>query len=77
MDGLRDCHTEWSKSNREIEISYDITYADSQKMIYKWTYFQNRNRLREKFMKYLPDLYTHTRRHTYGIISLDRLIDFV
>ena len=26
MDGLRDCHTEWSKSNREGEIPYDIPY---------------------------------------------------
>ena len=33
LEGLRDCHTEWSKSNRETEISYDITYAESQK---KW-----------------------------------------
>ena len=44
LEGLRDCHTEWSKSNREIEISCDITYAEPQKMIYKWTYLQNRNR---------------------------------
>ena len=26
MDGPRDCHTEWSKSQRERQISYDITY---------------------------------------------------
>ena len=26
MDGPRDCHTEWSKSDRERQISYDITY---------------------------------------------------
>ena len=25
MDGHRDCHTEWSKSDRERQI-YDITY---------------------------------------------------
>ena len=24
--GPRDCHTEWSKSDRERQISYDITY---------------------------------------------------
>ena len=26
MDGPRDCHTEWLKSDREEEISYDILY---------------------------------------------------
>ena len=26
MDGPRDCHTEWSKSARERQISYDIAY---------------------------------------------------
>ena len=26
MDGSRDCHTEWSKSDAERQISYDITY---------------------------------------------------
>ena len=31
MDGPRDCHTEWSKSDRERQISYDITYIWSQK----------------------------------------------
>ena len=25
-DGPRDCHTEWSKSEREREILYDIPY---------------------------------------------------
>ena len=24
MDGPRDCHTEWSKTAREGEVSYDI-----------------------------------------------------
>ena len=27
MDGPRECHTEWSKSDREGEISYDIPYV--------------------------------------------------
>ena len=27
MDGPRDCHTEWSKSDREGEISDDIPYT--------------------------------------------------
>ena len=26
MDRLRDYHTEWSKSDRETQISYDIPY---------------------------------------------------
>ena len=26
MDGPRDCHTEWNKSERERQIPYDITY---------------------------------------------------
>ena len=41
MDGPRDCHTEWSKSDREREILYDITYMrnlkrnDTNELIYK------------------------------------------
>ena len=27
MDGPRDCHTEWNKSDRERQILYDITYT--------------------------------------------------
>ena len=26
MDGIRDCHTRWSKSERERQIPYNITY---------------------------------------------------
>ena len=26
MDGTRDYHTKWSKSDREIQISHDISY---------------------------------------------------
>ena len=42
MDGPRDYHTKWSKSDRERQISHDITYMWLPK---KWTYLQNRNRL--------------------------------
>ena len=41
VDGPRDCHTEWSKSDREREISYDIPYMqnlkrnDTSELIYK------------------------------------------
>ena len=45
MDRPRDCHTEWSKSDRERQISYDIAYMWNLKKWYKWTYLQNRNRV--------------------------------
>ena len=45
MDGPGDYHTEWSKSDREREISYDIAYMQNLIKWYKWTYLQNRNRL--------------------------------
>ena len=35
MDGPRECHTEWSKSDREGEISYDIPYMWNLKRNYK------------------------------------------
>ena len=45
MDGTRDCHTEWSKSEGERQISYDVAYMWNLKNGYKWTYLQNRNRV--------------------------------
>ena len=45
MDGPRDYHTKWSKSDRERQMPYDITYMGNLKKRYKWTYLQNRNRL--------------------------------
>ena len=45
MDGPRDCHTEWSKSDRERQISYDIAYMWDLKKWYNLTYLQNRNRV--------------------------------
>ena len=45
LDGFRDCHTEWSKSDRERQISYAIAYMWNLKRGYKWTYLQNRNRV--------------------------------
>ena len=41
MDGPRDCHTEWNKSDTEREISNDFTYMqnlkrnDTNELIYK------------------------------------------
>ena len=45
MDGLRDYHTKWNKSDRKIQISYDVTSMWPLKSWYKGTYLQNRNRL--------------------------------
>ena len=45
MDGPRVCDTEWSKSDRERQISYDIAYMLNLKTWYKWTYLQNTNRV--------------------------------
>ena len=47
MDRPRDYHTNWSKSERERQTSYDIAYMKNIKKWYKWTYLQNRNRLRD------------------------------
>ena len=45
--------TEWSKSDREGKISYDIPYWRSNKRKYKWTYLQNRNRLTDLENKHI------------------------
>ena len=45
VDGPRNCHTEWSKSDREIQVSYDL-HVESKNKWYKWTYLiPNRNRV--------------------------------
>ena len=45
MHGPRDCHTEWNKSDRGRQISYDSAYMWNLKKGYQWTYLQNRNRV--------------------------------
>ena len=51
MDGPRDCHTKWNKSDRESEISYDITYMqnlkenDTNELIYKTETHRHREKL--------------------------------
>ena len=45
MDRPRDYHTKWRKSDRERQISHDITYMWNLNKLYKGTYLQNRNRL--------------------------------
>ena len=49
MDGPRDCHTEWSQSDREEEIPYDIPYLRNLKGNYtnKFTKQKETHRLRE------------------------------
>ena len=44
MDGSRDCHTEWSKSEREKQISYINAYMWNLEKWYRWTSFQGRIR---------------------------------
>ena len=45
MDGPKDCHTEWRKSDRERQISYDIACMWNLRKWYKQTYLQNRSRV--------------------------------
>ena len=53
MDRPRVNHIKWSKSERERQISHDITYVCNLKNWYKWTYLPNRNKftdIESKFM---------------------------
>ena len=59
MDGPRDDHTKWSKSDRERQILYDITYMWNLKKWYKWTHLQNRYRLTD-----IENKLTATKRET-------------
>ena len=43
MDGPRDCHTEWSKSERGKQILYINTYMWNLEKWYRWTGLQGRN----------------------------------
>ena len=38
MDGPRDYHAEWSRSDREREISYDTLYRNRLTDLREWTY---------------------------------------
>ena len=44
MDGPRDCHTEWSKSEREKQILYINAYIWNLEKWYRWSYLQSRNK---------------------------------
>ena len=43
VDGPSDCHTEWSKSEREKQISYINAYMWNLEKWYRWTGLQGRN----------------------------------
>ena len=45
MSGLRDCHTEWSKSDRERQIIWYCLYVESKKKMVQMNLLQNRNRV--------------------------------
>ena len=44
VDESRDCHTEWSKSEREKQISCINAYRWNLEKWYRWTSLQGRNR---------------------------------
>ena len=44
MDGHRDCHTEWNKSEREKQIWCINTYMWNLEKWFRWSYLQSRNR---------------------------------
>ena len=44
VDGCRGCHTEWSKSEREKQISCINAYMWNLEKWYRWTGLQGRNR---------------------------------
>ena len=52
-DRPRDCHTEWSKSDTERQISYDISHVLNLKKEYKRTYLQNRSRITDVENKFM------------------------
>ena len=38
------CHTEWSQSEKEKQVSYINTYMRNLEKWYRWSYLQSRNR---------------------------------
>ena len=44
VDGPKDCHTEWIKSEREKQISYINSYTWNLEKWYRWTGLLGRNR---------------------------------
>ena len=52
-DGPGGHHSEWNKSDRERQISYDIACMWNLKNWYKWKYFQNRNSVTDVENKFM------------------------
>ena len=52
-DGLRNSHSERSKSEREKQISLSINYMLNLEKLYRWTYLQSRNRVRDVENKFM------------------------
>ena len=46
LNGTRDGHIKWSKSERERQISYINAYMWNLEKWYRWTYLQSKNRHR-------------------------------
>ena len=44
VNGPRDCHTEWNKSEREKQILYINTYKWNLEELYRWSYLQSPNK---------------------------------
>ena len=53
MNGTRDCHNEWSKSDIKGQISYDTSSMQYLKKVYKWVYLQNRNKITDVENKFI------------------------
>ena len=51
MDGPRDYHTKWRKSDRERQYHMMSLTCGILKKWYKWTYLQDRNRLTDRHRK--------------------------
>ena len=45
VDRPRPCHTDWSKSEREKQILYNIAYMWNLEKWYRWTYLQSKGRV--------------------------------
>ena len=45
VDGLRNCHTEWSNSERENQTLYINAYMKNLEKWHKWTYLQSSSRV--------------------------------
>ena len=54
MGGPGDCHTEWSESEREKQISYTNVYMRNLEKWYGWIYLQSRNRDTNIENKHMP-----------------------